>query len=97
MNQVCPREQMLWPGSQVSWGLGSHCGWLRSHGTAEPPSGTGSWHLAARANGHHGAGKVWGPPRDLHGTSQPQPHQLPGLLDGQDVPMGLVFLAKTNI
>lgn len=99
MNEVCPREQMLWAGSQVSTGA-----WTElapavpgSGATARPchPRGQAAGTLLRE---QMGKGKCGSLPETFHGTSTAlSPTQTGWLLNGRDVPMGLIFLVKTNI
>lgn len=94
MNEVCPREQMLWPGSQVSTGAGLLL-WL-----AQEPRHTrvtlGDRQLAPCCQSKwapRGRESVGASQRPSMGHPQPSAPAAPwaGLLNGQDVPMGLVF------
>lgn len=86
MNEVCPREQMLWPSSQVSTGAWAELApaVAGSGATAHPchPRGQAAGTLLRKQMGTTGQGKCGGLPETFHGTSaalSPTSQRLPGL------------------
>lgn len=83
----------------VGWAR-SHRSRLRNHRAPASPSGTGSWHLAPKANGRQRAGKIWGP-SEIPFVRHPQP-SVPSARDssGWAADLGVrcwwVFLVKAN-